>query len=340
MRYIQIDRADVGMILDTSIFDNAGRVLLGKGTILTKEYINKLILRGHSGIYIEDELAKDIELEETITQELRNRGVNALRRGDVDETMSVGRNIVDEILQHPQVSLDMIDLRSYDDYTYRHSVNVAVISTVIGIHLGYSTQMLQELSTAAILHDIGKSKIPAKILNKPGKLTSEEYDEMKKHPEYAYDMLKERLDIPSAVRAGILCHHENEDGSGYSKGITGNNIYSYGKVIHVADVFDALTSQRPYKKAFARSEATEYLMGNCERLFDQRIVLAFLQAVSLYPKGTTIRLSDGREAIVIESTDNTLRPKVRLMNGEEIDLSDFHKYRNITIVPEEQIEVS
>lgn len=340
MRYIQIDRTKEGMILESSIYDNMGRILLGKGTVLSSEYIERLIERGLPGIYIEDEMAADIKIEDAITQELRNKGVSALREGNLDETMDVAKAIVDEILSNPSVSLDMVDLRSYDDYTYRHSVNVSVLATIIGINLSMNIPTLKELSMAAILHDIGKSKISDEILNKPGRLTSEEFEEIKKHPDYAYEILKERIDIPSSVKAGILAHHENEDGSGYGRGLAGDKIYSYGKIIHVADVFDALTSKRPYKQAYARSEATEYLMGSCDRLFDRQIVLAFLQSVSIYPKGITVKLSNGQEAIVVDSTANILRPRIRLMDGSEMDLSDIHKYRNITILPDEVVEVS
>lgn len=107
-------------------------------------------------------------------------------------------------------------------------------------------------------------------------------------------MVKSRIDLSAKIKNAILLHHENEDGSGYPKGLKGNQIFIYAKIIHVADVFDALTAKRPYKKAYAQSEAAEYLMGSCDRMFDREVVKAFLQCVSLYPKGTQVQLSKER----------------------------------------------
>lgn len=340
MRYIVIEKAQAGMVLAKSIYDGAGRVLLGSHTIISEEYLTKLTARGLPGLYVEDELAKDIEIEETITQELRNRGVDALRNGNIDESMNVAGEIVDQLLARSVVSLDMVDLRTYDDYTYQHSVNVAVISTIIGMNMSFNYGMLQELSIAAILHDIGKSMIDPSILNKADKLTEEEYALMKKHPDFGYDMLRKRLDISACVRAGVLSHHENMDGTGYPQGLCGKQIYVYAKIIHVADVFDALTAKRVYKMPYARSEAVEYLMGSCDRLFDRKVVEAFLISVPIYPKGTTVRLSNGEEALVVANTGNALRPQVRLQDGEEMNLSIPEKYRNITIIPEPDTPVS
>lgn len=340
MRYISIEKAEREMVLARSVYDSTGRVLLSCNTALTEEYIDKLVERGLAGIYIEDELAADIQIEETITQELRNKGVEALRNGDIDASMEVGKKIVEQMIKKPAVTLDLIDLRSYDDYTYRHSVSVAVISTVIGLNMSFNRDRLEELSIAAILHDIGKRRVASEIINKRGKLNPEEYAEVKRHSEYGYEMIKQRIDISARVKTGIFSHHENQDGSGYPRGLRGDQIYIYGRIIHVADVFDALTAKRPYKKAFARAEAVEYLMGGCDRLFDEAAVKSFLKSVSIYPKGTEVRLSDGREALVVDSTGNSLRPKVRLLDdGTDMDLSSLYEYRNITIAPEEGAEV-
>lgn len=332
MRYVGIDQLSVGMKLAKPIYDASSRVLLGANTILNKEYIRKLVERGLGGLYIEDEISDDIDIQEVITEELRNEGVRALKSGDIDLTMKVAKDIVGQILDQSSVTLELVDLRTFDDYTFRHSVNVAVLATVIGINMELNRYDLEELCIAAILHDIGKLMVNPVIINKPGKLTDQEYEEVKKHPEYAYDILRDRFDISSRVRASILAHHENEDGSGYPHGYHSNQIYIFAKIIHVADVFDALTARRPYKEAYARAEAVEYLMGSCDRLFNREVVTAFLQSVPVYPKGTTVLLSDQREALVIGNTKNVLRPVVRFVDGSELDLGNLSVNRNITIV--------
>lgn len=331
MRYVEIEKAKAGMELASTLFDINGRALLGKGTVLTADYIEKLNQRGLVGVYIDDEISHDVVIEEMITPELRNKGAEAVRNGDLEMAFDIAREMVDDILSSSVVTLELVDLRTYDNYTYRHSVNVAVICTVIGINMGMNRVMLEELCIAAILHDIGKLLISPEIINKPGKLTEEEFKIVKEHPKLAFEILSERMDIAATVRTSILSHHENEDGSGYPNGLVGNQIYIYAKIIHVADVFDALTSRRPYKEPYSRSEAVEYLMGGCDRLFDRHVVVAFLRAVIIYPKGTMVTLSDGREGLVISIGLNSLRPKIRLFTGEEMDLSDMDKYRNITI---------
>ena len=203
MRYVEINKGIPGMILAKSIYDENGRVLLGYQSVLTEEFIDKLKEKGFPGIYIEDELSKDIEVQETITTELRNKGVDALRRRDIDETMNVAKQIVDQLLHSAKVSLDMIDLRTFDDYTFRHSVNVAVLSTVIGMNMEMNRNHIEELAVAAIMHDIGKVMVNPEILNKPSQLTNEEYYEVQRHSEYGYDILKKRFDISARTRAGI-----------------------------------------------------------------------------------------------------------------------------------------
>ncbi len=336
MRYIQIEEAEAGMIIAKPVFDSGERILLGVNSVLTQEYLNSLIRRGLPGIYIKDEWSENIEIEDVISEKLRNEGINALKNNDIDGTLNVAKKIVDEILSSSVISLDMLDLKSYDGYTYQHSVNVAVVSCLIGLKMGFSKQQLEEVSMAAILHDIGKILISQDIINKPGRLTKEEFELVKKHSEYGYEIVKNRMDISAKVKSAILMHHENEDGSGYPKGYKGDKIHVYARIIHVADVFDALTSKRPYKPSYARYEAAEYLMGGCGRMFNYEVVNAFMSAVPIYPKGVCVSLSDERRAVVAKNTDNMLRPVVLLDNKEEIDLSDLSHNRNLTIVPEDK----
>lgn len=333
MRYISIEYAKPGMMLARSVYDEADRVLIGAYNELTEDFIKKLAKRGFPGIYIEDELSKDIIIQETISAELRNNAVKSLKECNIDATLDIAKAIVDQIMNSRVISLDLVDLRTFDDYTYRHSVNVAVLATVIGTGMGMNSQELVELCASAILHDIGKIYIDKNILNKPGKLTSEEYDIIKTHARFSYDLIKEKWNISAKTKNGVLFHHENEDGSGYPLGLQRENIHPFAKIIHVADVYDALITKRSYKKAFSLAEAIEYLMGGCDILFDRKVVETFLNYVPVYPKGITVVLSDGREAIVVENYKHTtLRPKVRLITGEEINLSDVTKNRNITIV--------
>lgn len=333
MRYITIDKAESGMTLAKALFDSEDRVLVGRGIMLTQDYIEKLEKRGFGGFYIEDELSKDIHIEETISLELRSRAAKCLRELDIDATIDVAKEIVRQLQEAATLSLDMIDLKNFDNYTYLHSVNVAVLSTVIGIGLDMKEAELVDLCAGAMLHDLGKLSIEPEIINKTGFLTSEEYEIVKSHSRISYDLIKEKWNIAATTKAAVLEHHENEDGSGYPLGLSGEDIHRFAKIIHVADVYDALTTKRPYKKAYSIPEAMEYLMGSCGRLFDKQMVEAFMSYVPVYPKGTTLHLSDGNEGIVVENSRfRTLRPMVRLFDGTTYDLFEDTSLRNVTIL--------
>lgn len=328
-----MDDVKPGMILGRDIYDFAARTLLSEGKELSQDLIERLKQRGYPGVYIDDEWSRDIHVEEIISMELRANAVTSLRELDMDATMEASKKIVEQILEAKVISLDLMDLKAYDDYIYQHSVNVAVFSTVIGIGAGYSIDELKDLCLAAILHDLGKIMIDERILNKPGKLNAMENEIVRRHPQLAYDMLYDRWNIPSRVKNGVLCHHENEDGSGYPNGLSGDRIQPFAKIIHVADVYDALSSKRPYKEACSYSESFEYLMGGCGTLFNKEIVEIFAEYVAIYPKGTLVELSNGEQALVMKNNkDNRLRPKVKLKDGTVLDLQDMDKNRNITIV--------
>lgn len=331
MRFITLDKVEPGMVLARAVFDRTGRKLIGTGCTVTQEHLDKLAERGFAGMYIDDEFSQDIQIRETISAQLRNQGVECLRKHDIDGCLDVAKQIVAQIIYERKISLDLLDLRTFDDYTYRHSVNVSVLATIIGMGIHLREAELVELCTAAILHDIGKELIAEEILNKPARLTTEEYQVMKEHARYSYEMVKDRMDISAKTKMGVLCHHENEDGSGYPNGLEGEEIHLFARIIHVADVYDALTSVRPYKRPYSSAEAIEYLMGGSGILFSKHIVEAFIRFVPVYPRGMNVVLSDGREGIIIEnSASNVLRPKVKLLTGEILDLAEDKECRNIT----------
>lgn len=333
MRYVAMEQARAGMVLSKRIYDLMDRTLLMEGKRITEEIIRKLAERGYPGIYIEDTLSEDIEIEEIISPVLRSHASNALKRMDLDEVMRSAKKMVEQIMEADSISLDLFDLRTFDDYTYRHSVNVAVLALVIGVGMEFSYDDMVDLAMSAIFHDIGKMMIDAGVLNKPGKLSARENEIMRQHPQMSHDILADRWNISAKVKSAVLCHHENEDGSGYPLGLAGEKIHLFAKIIHVADVYDALSTKRPYKEACSYSEALEYLMGGCGTMFDHRVVTIFSKYVPVYPKGITVELSDGREAIVLKNfAENQLRPKLRLMNGEILDLRNGKENRNITIV--------
>lgn len=331
MRYVKISETQPGMQLAYGLFDSTGRILVSDGAILTQNYIDKLSAFGFDGVYITDELSKDIQVETTISPALRTQGLMCVRESNIDKCQKVASKIVAEILTKGKLTLDLTDLRSFDDYTYAHSVNVAVISCVIGFGMKLNEEELTDLVTAALLHDLGKLQIPQEILNKPGRLSKEEYQIMKSHALLSYEMIKERWDLSAQIKIAVLYHHENVDGSGYPEGLEGVEQTLFTRILHVADVYDALVSRRPYKEPYSPYEASEYLMGGSGIMFDRHVVATLLKYVPLYPKGKQVILSDGRIGIIMENSGyHNLRPIVKLFDGTVLDLT-ARENLNITV---------
>ena len=277
MRYVSIFRVKPDDIAAMDIMDPNGILLVSRGTMLTGQIIERLRNLGFQGIYIGDEISVDIELPETITPELRALAKECIRTLNVKDSVQISKSIIEEMMEKQIVALDMRDIRSFDDYTYAHSVNVAVLSCVIGIAMKLESDELQDLVNAAILHDFGKLKVPAEIMNKKERLTGAEYEAVKAHPQYSYDIIRDSADISEQTKRAVLEHHENEDGSGYPNGKSGNEICKLAKILHVADVYDALISNRPFKEGYAPWEAAEYLMGGGGINFSQNIVDSFIK---------------------------------------------------------------
>lgn len=323
MRYVSIDNAVPGMIVGKSIYNESGAVLVNYRVKLTQSLITRMKEVGLAGLYIEDSLSEDITIEELISDELEIKATRALQKIDIDAALDVANDITNELSMNGEINLNLMSLRTNSDYTYKHSVNVAILSVIMGIGIGLKKSMLQELAAAGLLHDIGKLSISPAILNKEGTLTEEEYDTIKMHSEYGYEKIKNNINISSKTKMGVYSHHENLNGTGYPMGLSGDQIYSFAKIIHIADVYDAITSERSYKHAKPPGEALDFITNNAGTMFEPEYVKAFITYIPIYPKGRNVILSTGETAIVVENRQqNTLRPIVRLMDGTTIDLSE------------------
>lgn len=332
MRFVPIQSVEPGMIVGRDIISKNRSTMIRKGIKLTAEYITYLIGHGYIGLYVTDSISEGIEIKETISDKLFTAGVDAIAEENVGHIMDVATEIVMEILEQDDVSVDLIDLRSFDDYTYHHSVNVAVYAVAVGKKLGLSEKEITLLSEAAICHDLGKMHIPTEILNKPGKLTDEEYEIVKQHPQKSYDIISKNSDVSAVVKQAVLMHHENENGSGYPLHKQGSEISIITKIIHAVDVYDALTSRRPYKDPYAPVVAFDYLKGGCDILFDRRIVDAMTQVIPAFPPGMEVKLSDGRKAIVVAHTTDPLRPMIKTLEDKKVINLGDKEYDTLMIV--------
>ena len=352
MRFVTINSLKEGMVIAKPILGNNGEILLHSGVVLREPYIIRLKEMGFPGIYIEDTLSKDINVSDLIDPNLRSNCIKAIKdlytdlingklisEKIVKEIGMLLDEVIDNILNNSELIVNIIDLKSYDDYTYSHSVNVCILSLSIGCVMGLSKSILFKLGMAALMHDLGKVFIPKEILNKTGELSRNEYEIIKSHPYKGYQVLKENHLFPYYSCIGVLHHHERYNGTGYPNELTGTDISLLGRIITVADVYDALTSDRPYRKAMFPSEAIEYIMGGGGTLFDPDITRIFTRIVAPYPIGTCVILSNNDIGIVVKNyTDCCMRPLIRIIkhNGEyvtpyEIDLKNDNSARGIVI---------
>lgn len=332
MRYVPTEKLELGMLIASPITDNRGRILINGYTELSEKYLQRIKVLGLPGIYVEDTCSADVTIKDIISPNLRNLGAKAVREQDVELCIKVSKNIVNEILTSSDWDCGMVDIRSFDEYLYRHSVQVAVLSTLIGVGLGLSDKELVELCLAGLLHDMGMTCVAKDVSTTDVALSYLDVKNIKLHPRISVRMIEDYLAIPMTTRMGIMQHHENLDGSGYPEGKCGDKIHPFAKIIHVADTYDALISKRPYRKPYTYMEAVEYLMGRCDSHFDREVVQQFVQKIPVYPKGFPVLLSDGREGFVVSNRKGApLRPVVRLFDGEEVDLSHIVENRNITI---------
>jgi len=323
MRFVTATSLEEGMILGRDIISTSHSFMLKKGVKLTEEYIRYLQEKGYLGAYIVEEAFADILPEEVVSQETIIDGIKAVENTDIDGIVIAATKIVSEISACENLSVDICDLRSFDDYTYHHSVNVAVYAVAVGKYMGMNESELSLLCQAGMCHDLGKKNIPLEILNKPGKLTDEEFDIIKSHPKYSYDILYDNPNISSVVRQAVICHHENENGSGYPFGKNGSQLPLIAKIIHGVDVYDALTSKRPYKDPYSPVEAFEYLIGGKNLLFNEEVIDAMRCVIPTYPVGMEVFLSNGKNAIIVRNTENPNRPVVRLLEtGKDLSLLD------------------
>ena len=353
MRYIKLENCIPGSVLAKHVYGDNGALLLRFGVVVTQKHINALFEVGYPGIYIHDNASSGIEVPEVIDSKTRN-AANAAVKGLFSTTKlaevikqpsllreleEIIESITNQIHENENEVHNIVSLKTFDSYTYQHCVDVGILSIILGKALKMSDSTLIELGKAAIFHDIGKMFVPKEILNKPGRLTGEEFALMKKHPELGYECLKYALTQPEIICRGVLLHHEQAEGTGYPKAVKADKIPLFAKIIAVTDVYDAITSKRAYKNAMIASEAYEYIMSNSGRHFDSSIVYLFVRRIAPYPIGGTVVLSNGKKALVVENNPAfMMRPLVKILTDNDMDTSTFidmaldASARSITIV--------
>ncbi len=333
IKRVPIDKVELGMYVsdETPGMEDCG--LRTRGFIRRFETIDKLRATGLSELYIDTHRGIDspftlptsanpIGEPRTKLNEERKRAekvydearglvselMNNVKLGktiDISPIESLAENINSSVLSNPNALLCLAAIREKDQYLLEHSINVGILMGIFSQFLGYEQELMHQLVTGALLHDIGKIRVPYNILNKPGKLTPEEWTEMKRHVAYGQEVLLKSEGINEVALSICGMHHERLDGSGYPMGLKEYAINNYGRLAAIVDVYDAITAHRVYHKGRPPEEAMAFLQEICVDHLDQGLVRSFIHCMSVYPVGTLVELDSGKLGLVISVRSET-----------------------------------
>ena len=350
---ILISEAKEGMELASDLYDDNGRLIVLNGTVLNGTIIRKI--KNYNIIVIkiaeksQTDKTKYIEENgyfekikakpEFRKRETKFKGSVSALKSSLNDIVVKNAEIdivgmlkgVKEIIESNNTGDSMFNvlncMRDYDDLTYVHSMNVALICNVFAGWLGYSQEDRDLITIAGLLHDIGKVKIPINIINKPAKLTDKEYEVIKLHPLLGYEILKQQH-IDKRIKYAALMHHERYDGSGYPGKYKGRDISEIARIVAVADVYDAMTSNRIYREAICPFDVIDYFEKQIN-VFDPSYLLLFLKKTAETYVSNKVLLSDGRQGKIALINNNSLGKPIVIVENTSIDLS---KNKEIKII--------
>ncbi|TFD95905.1 HD-GYP domain-containing protein [Jeotgalibacillus sp. R-1-5s-1] len=350
MRLISTKILRAGMTLGNTIYNVNERPLLHAHVTLTEQMIKRLRLLNVQYVYIDDERSKGIEIEETVPSNVRQETIKEMqmafelikspKKSNISamlekKTMAIQstlKNIMAEMSSNKDLLMILSDAYLYDSYIFHHSFNVTLYTLAIGKQLKLPNIQLEHLGMGAMLHDIGKIMVDEDILMKSSPLTEEEFIDIQKHASNGFEILRNIHNVSLLSAHCAFQHHERIDGSGYPRGLKGPDIHPYAKIIAVADVFDACTSNRVYREKMLPSDALDILQSGSGTLFDPTVIKAFTQSIAIYPNGLSVGLNDGRKGIVArQNAGMSSRPVIRIVEESgrmlaatyELDLSLF-----------------
>jgi HD-GYP domain len=353
MRLVSTAMLTKDMVLASSIYYN-DCMLLRAGQKDIIKYTPNLQRLGIYYVYVEDEKSQGINIPSAIKEQtkvtckkiVRDTMEEFSKKSTINlDIVSVAVNsILNDILNNEEIQVSMNDISAADEYTFSHSVSTTVYSLLIGKQLGYSRAMLEKLATGTLVHDLGKVLLDKDIVFKPDSLTPEEFEHVKAHTSLGYEALKKCTSITELSRIISLFHHERMDGSGYPRGVKAKNLHEFARIVAIADVYDALTADRCYRKKWTNDKAVNYLIGCSQSKFDVELVSLFIKQIAIYPNGSMVRLSDDTIGIIKEQNRQMpLRPIVRVIadkNGNDIPIYEIDLMEKLSItIKESEIEI-
>lgn len=288
MERVTVDKLTTGMVLARSIYLPDGRILIRKNVGITSSIIARLKELRFPAAYVDS--APNEDKNEPVSDLTRSDVIQSLAR--LDSAFRNGKGInflackaplqqmISEIMENRNILINLNEIRSLNDSIYSHMVQVCIVAVRVGIQMGYEQLKLIELGLGVLFHDIGMTRIAADIINRVGGLTSDEVAQIRTHPKTGYDLIIQSRDLPATAGEIAFQHHERYNGNGYPRKLTGFHIHEYARIAAIADVFDAMTSEKPYRAAKSIAETLEYLKSQKGAEFDPVVVDALVASVA------------------------------------------------------------
>ena len=341
MRLVSVDDLTPDMELAKTIYDKNNIPVLKEKTKNLNKYVKHIKKLGIFYIYVRDQVSENIDIEYIVDEKLRYQAKTALKniaenlsedqRVDLAKLKQKAEEIIESIVLNKDKLFHVQSVRNNDEYVFAHSVNTTVLSVKTALKMNLNRKLVKELALGTLLHDIGKMNIRSAVLEKNDELTEQEYQEVQKHVEYGYKWLKNEFDIPSLSKYIVRFHHEKNDGTGYPEGRGEDKLHQVVKIVSVCDVFDALTSDRPFRVRWPNNKALDFIVSHGGVTFDREVVKAFKDVVALYPIGTKVTLNDGNKALVSGHNEYfPERPEVKVI--EDAQGNKLENPRNINLL--------
>jgi HD-GYP domain-containing protein (c-di-GMP phosphodiesterase class II) len=337
MRAVTLEQIKPGMKLGKTLFAGDGRVLLHRGTVLGEKYVEHLAGLGFSALYVEDPALADVEMSDVVSEATRLGATSAVKDAFTQLRSTKGRNfhqdwsgrralyhaatsIITEIQASKDLMFQVMELRAQDGYTFAHSVNVCILGMAMARQLDVPHNKLVDLAIGLLLHDIGALLLPEELRDPNRVLGDVEQAVYRSHAQGGFDLLKDMRETFGATSKIVtLQHHEWWDGSGYPKGLAGNDIHEFAQICSIVDTYDRLITSNKFGRRALPHEALEYIMGSGGRQFRLELVQTFISVVAPYPLGTTVRLNTGEMGVVIRLEKGLPhRPVLRLVRGTRL----------------------